>query len=69
MSLRYIVEEQENEIFKGMKARHADVGHVLLRYDKKGIKTYECETCLNRMGRKSFRQMTGRRYMEGEVVS
>ena len=48
--------------------RHVKVGHVVVEYpDVKG-KRYQCETCLNRMGKKSDRQKSGRREVEGRVV-
>lgn len=69
MSLKRAVEDNENDVLKLMRTRHLDAGHVLLSYKKGSVRTYECETCLNRMGRKSFRQMSGRRHQDAEVVS
>lgn len=50
---------------------HVKVGHVVIMVleDDDIVKTYECETCLNRQAKKSRRQMAGRRFREGEVIT
>lgn len=67
MTANQLLKKHKAETRAAMVQRHVPAGHVLLSYDDDDL--IECETCLNRLRKKSFRQQTGRRYRKGEVIN
>jgi len=66
--MRVIAQPTAFSTVQFMIDHHANAGHTVVQYVLAGAKHVQCETCLNRKGEKSARQMSGRRFRECVVL-